>query len=258
MTQEYKTARMSKLLRNRVTIPWTPFYRRYPYSDGISINSADARGLVDFDLGVFCNRIPKAANSSVIVNLAYRKYGREIPSKEAKKLFRTPAQLKRAEVERLPELFRFAFVRNPYTRVLSAFLDKVDRRERRKNREASFLEFLEYLEKDGLFSNAHWAPQTSLLLTPFEEFDFFGKTENLNEDMGFVLDQVQGHKENKKMLSALGNATGASGKLATYYDDQAKIKVDKLYREDFERFGYPMTLPTKSSASTTATQGQQE
>jgi len=118
---------MNKLLRNRVTIPWTPFYRRYPYRDGISINSADARGLVDFDLGVFCNRIPKAANSSVIVNLAYRKFGREIPSKEAKKLFLTPSQLRSSEVERVSGLFRFAFVRNPYTRVLSAFLDKIDR-----------------------------------------------------------------------------------------------------------------------------------
>ncbi|WP_077530200.1 sulfotransferase family protein [Vreelandella utahensis] len=253
---------MNKLLRNRITIPWTPFYRRYPYSDGISINSADARGLLDFDLGVFCNRIPKAANSSVVVNLAYRRYGSEIPSREAKKLFRAPSQLRGREVERLPELFRFAFVRNPYTRVLSAFLDKVDRRERQKNREASFLEFLEYLEKDGLFSNAHWAPQTSLLLIPFEEFDFFGKTENLDEDMSFVLDQIQGHKENKKILSALGNATSAASKLATYYDDQAKAKVEKLYRQDFERFGYPTTLPTKpeppSSASTTAAQGQTE
>jgi|AntDeeMetagen134_2_1112570.scaffolds.fasta_scaffold00065_7 hypothetical protein len=253
---------MNKLLRNRVTIPWTPFYRRYPYRDGISINSADARGLVDFDLGVFCNRIPKAANSSVIVNLAYRKFGREIPSKEAKKLFLTPSQLRSSEVERVSGLFRFAFVRNPYTRVLSAFLDKIDRRERRKNREASFLEFLEYLEKDGLLSNAHWAPQTSLLLIPFNEFDFFGKTENLNEDLGFVLDQVQGHKENEKMLSALGNATGASGKLETYYDDQAKAKVDQLYREDFECFGYPMTLPIKprnpSSDPETAKQGRPE
>ncbi len=259
ITPEHKTARMRKLLRNRVTIPWTPFYRRYPYTDGISINSADARGLVDLELGIFCNRIPKAANSSVIVNLAYRKYGQEIPSKEAKKRFRTPSQLRASEVERLSELFRFAFVRNPYTRVLSAFLDKVDRRAQDRDQEASFMEFLEYLEQDGLFSNAHWAPQASLLLLPFEEFDFIGKTENLNEDMGFVLDQVQGHKENKKLLSALGNATGASGKLATYYDDRAKAKVDKLYRQDFERFDYPMTLPSvpphPSSASTTAEQG---
>lgn len=238
---------MNRLLRNRLTIPWTPFYRKYPYHNGISISSADDRGFVDFDLGVFCNRIPKAANSSVIVNLAYRKFGREIPSKEAKRLFRTPSQLKRSELEDLPSLFTFAFVRNPYTRVLSAFLDKVDRRAKRRNEDVPFLEFLDYLERDGLYSNAHWAPQTSLLLLPFEQFDFIGKTEHLDRDLGYVISQLKMQLDDQRILSALGNATGASKKLETYYDDTAKAKVDKLYRSDFEAFDYPMTLPIRNS-----------
>ena len=241
---------MKRLIRNGLTIPWTPFYRRYPYRHGVSIASADDRGFVDFDLGVFCNRIPKAANSSVIVNLAYRRFGREIPSKEAKRLFRTPSQLSTKEVDALPGLYTFAFVRNPYTRVLSAFLDKVDRRTRRKGVEASFHEFLDYLEKDGLYSNAHWAPQVSLLLLPFEQYDFFGKTEHLDRDLREVLKHLTTEVEDARILSALGNATGASSKLTTYFDDSAKARVENLYRADFEAFDYPMTLPVKKAGKT--------
>lgn len=243
---------MKRLVRNRLTIPWTPFYRRYPYRDGVSISSADDRGFVDFDLGIFCNRIPKAANSSVIVNLAYRRFGREIPSKEAKRLFRTPSQLKRTELDRLPSLYTFAFVRNPYTRVLSAFLDKVDRRAQRKGEEASFAEFLEYLENEGLHSNAHWAPQVSLLLLPFEQFDFFGKTEHLDRDLREVLEHVTTKVDDPRILSALGNATGASRLIDTYFDEANKARVEQLYRGDFEAFGYPMTLPRRSASEPNA------
>lgn len=244
---------MKRLIRNGLTIPWTPFYRRYPYHHGVSIASADDRGFVDFDLGVFCNRIPKAANSSVIVNLAYRRFGREIPSKEAKRLFRTPSQLKASELDELASLYKFAFVRNPYTRVLSAFLDKVDRRTQRKGQEASFHEFLDRLENGELYSNAHWAPQVSLLLLPFEQFDFFGKTEHLDRDLGEVLKHLHTDIDDPRILSALGNATGASGKLTTYFDDETKARVDTLYRADFEAFGYPMELPLKNSGNPTGT-----
>ncbi|TDT44345.1 sulfotransferase family protein [Halospina denitrificans] len=234
---------MANILRNRFTIPWTPFYRRYPYRNGISINSADARGLIDFDLGIFCNRIPKAANSSIIVNLAYCKYGREIPSKQAKKLFRTPSGLSKSEVGQLDQLFRFTFVRNPYTRVLSAFLDKVDRRAKRRNQETSFLEFLQYLEKEGLYSNAHWAPQTSLLLMPLENFDFIGKTENLTSDLGSVLSRIGHDSAAQELQSVLSNATGAGSKIAHYYNNQEREIVERLYRGDFERLGYSKALP---------------
>lgn len=234
---------MNKLLRNRVTIPWTPFYRQYPYRNGISINSADARGLVDFELGVFCNRIPKAANSSVVTNLAYHKLGHTIPDRDAKKLFTFPSELSKQQVAKLPTLFTFAFVRNPYTRVLSAFLDKVDRRARRKNREITFLEFLNYLEEGGLYTNAHWAPQTSLLLLPFDNFHFFGKTEHLDNDLSYVLQKLGLPVDHDNVLSALGNATGATKKLELYYDETNQEKVKTLYANDFESFGYSTQLP---------------
>lgn len=237
---------LRRLLRNRVTLPFTPFYRRYPYRNGISINSADARGCVDTELGFFCNRIPKAANSTITTNLAKFKFGRNVPSRQAKKLFRHPSQLGQEEVFAVHSLFRFAVVRNPYTRVLSAYLDKVERGfvEGRRAK-SSFSEFLDSLVNGKLYSNAHWAPQSSLLLLPLEEFDFVGRVESLEEDMAYIRSRILETEDVVEPLQPfLANATGATEKLAGYYDKSSIKTVQTLYRRDFELFGYSQNFPS--------------
>lgn len=237
-----------KILKNRLTIPYTPFYRRYPYQGGISINSADDRGLIDMELGFFYNRIPKAANSTVVTNLALLKFGWEIPSRAAKKMFRTPSALNSREVSQFSSLFRFTVVRNPYTRTLSAYLDKVERRALRDNKESSFRDFLYTLQKGQLYSNAHWAPQRALLLLPADQFDFIGKVESIDTDLPFIKEKIQGKRPEKPFKSFLNNSTGASRKLASYYDTETAQLVRSLYRDDFDTFGYPEDLPVTDGA----------
>jgi hypothetical protein len=182
-----------KLLLNGLTLPWRPFYRRYPFRSPASIRSADDRGMVDMELGFFCNRVPKAANSTVVTNLARLKFGRDVDSPDAKKMFATPARLNRAEVERFASLFKFTVVRNPYTRTLSAYLDKIERRAVRAGKESSFRDFLLQAKKTPrfLYSNAHWAPQSSLMLIPVEQFDFIGKVETLDQDLAEIKRRIR-------------------------------------------------------------------
>jgi len=234
---------LRKITRNRLTIPFTPFYRRFPYSNGISINSADARGCVDTHLGFFCNRIPKAANSTIVENLARLSFGEDVPSKIAKKRFTVPSQLSRSEVDQIEEMFRFAISRNPFTRTLSAYLDKVERRARRNQRESSFNDFLQDLGNGKLYSNAHWAPQSSLLLLPFEDFDFFGKVESLDSDLNYIRSRITGESAGEPFKSFRANATGAGKKLGEYYDDRSVRMVLELFQADFELFDYPRELP---------------
>ncbi len=233
----------NKIIRNRITIPLTPFYRQFPYKGKVSINSADSRGCVDTELGFFYNRIPKAANSTVVTNLARLKFDREIPPKTAKKMFRTPSALYAKEVSQFSSLFTFTVVRNPYTRTLSAYLDKVERRALKNNKETSFRDFLQSLEDGELYSNAHWAPQSALLLMPADQFDFIGKVETLETDLPFIKEKIQGKCPEEPIRSILSNATGASRKLQAYYDDQTAEMVRNLYRSDFETFAYPEQLP---------------
>lgn len=233
-----------QLRYNALTIPRQPFYRHYPYRGGVSRASANDRGLVDFDLGTFCNRIPKAANSTVVVNLARLRFGYHVPSKQAKRLFRTPAELSVAEAEQVKDLYRFVIVRNPFARTLSAYLDKVERKALRRNRETSFEAFLSELEAGALYSNAHWAPQSSLLLLPFADFDFVGKVENLNEDLGHVLSRLKGGPVDWSLVSAKGNAAGANEKLARYYRNPETVeRVRKLFADDFRLFDYDTAFP---------------
>ena len=232
-----------RLLRNPLTIAYTPFYRRYPYKGGLAIDSADARGCVDTRLGFFCNRIPKAANSTIVTMLARLRFNREIPSKQAKKLFLTPALLYRDEVDNFEELFRFVIVRNPFTRTLSAYLDKVERRALRAGRESYFKDFLVQLDAGKLHANGHWVPQSDLLLIPLDQFDLVGKVENLQADLSIVKNRLLNTQAEEPVKSFLANATNANSKLGDYYDEECVQLVRKMYRKDFELFDYSEELP---------------
>lgn len=234
---------LNKALFNSLTLPLRPFYRRYPFNSKASIRSADDRGMVDLELGFFCNRIPKAANSTVVTNLARLKFGKDVPSKQAKKMFLTPGRLSRAEVESFDSLFKFTVVREPFSRTLSAYLDKIERRALRAGKQSSFSDFLGALEKERyLFSNAHWAPQSALMLIPVEQFDYIGKVENLSADLAFIKQRIRPDIA-EPVTSMKANATGAKDKLIEYYSPELIQKVRDLYRQDFEAFGYSMDFP---------------
>ena len=235
---------LDKIFLNGLTLPFRPFYRRYPFTSPASIRSADDRGMVDMELGFFCNRVPKAANSTVVTNLARLKFGRDVDSPDAKKMFATPARLSRAEVERFDSLFRFTVVRNPYTRTLSAYLDKIERRAVREGRESSFAEFLHKARAQPrfLYSNAHWAPQSSLMLIPVEQFDLIGKVESLDEDLAEIKRRIRPDQQ-QPVTSFKRNATGAGDKLRRYYTDELITLVQELYQDDFRTFGYSTDFP---------------
>jgi len=183
---------------------------------------------------------PYSQSGQLDENLAILSFGNNIPSKDAKKQFRTPSQLSAQEVAQIAHIFRFAVVRNPFTRTLSAYLDKVERRAKRQHQVSSFKDFLHDLVEQSLYSNAHWAPQSSLLLLPHAHFDFFGKVENLEYDLAFIKDKISGGSRNltsPKHFKA--NATGASQKLSQYYDHECVEIVRSLFKLDFDLFDYP-------------------
>jgi hypothetical protein len=227
-----------RLLMTRWSSPLFPFYQRYPFRHATSIRSADDRGCIDFELGVFCNRIPKAANSSVISGLASLKRGTHVPSKPAKAMFRSPSSLSRTELDAFEALFKFAVVRNPFARTLSAYLDKIERKGKIDGYQTCFSDFMDYLERGGLYRNAHWAPQFALLLIPPERYDFFGRVESFDSDMQQVYARLREPALGYAPKSIYQNYTGASDKARQYYTSRQVEQVRRLFACDFEGFGY--------------------
>lgn len=199
----------------------------------------------------FCYfRIPKAANSTIVLTLAGH-VGISLPDEdprdpEARIRAAKKALGRMASVEALEESFNFTFVRNPYSRILSAYRDKATRANFAKRygfahrffkrREFTFLDFLKRLEDGVLFENLHWAPQVEIIPYDLERLDKIGKVESIDRDLAEVVEtifhcplemQIREHRR-----------TGADKVVKDYVGDREKAMLRRLYARDFECF-YP-------------------
>jgi len=147
--------------------------------------------------------------------------------------------------------YRFAIVRNPWDRLLSAWADKIrgrsrdDRRIPRLGRNAEpdavaaalidFPSFVRLLEESLLFErDPHFQPQAQILGTI--ELDFVGRFERYGESVGDALGVVGlGH-----LTPKLGhrNRSRKGEHYSTSYDEETRHTVARLYAADIERWGY--------------------
>ena len=199
-------------------------------------------------------RVPKSANSSVITALLER-----FPEPGL-----DPAKLERAKLDsthfrdlwfgdlfRVPRYFHFSVVRNPYGRVLSAYLDKFregdkhlamygERVAAQDGGQVTFRAFCRYLAAGGEAENAHWMRQTRILGLA-DRMDYVGRLESLDADLEAIFARIGGAAPDA-VPRAGPPATAASRKLAEFYDAECAALVEQVYREDFTRFGYPIGL----------------
>jgi len=217
----------------------------------------DSRGAVP-PSGRYCYfRIPKCANSTVVRTLSW--YDPDLSlnetdstGKAAKDGFRPLSDVPCLTVHGFSRRrFCFTFVRNPFTRLLSAYLDKMqndrfhwvaERLGKRSVRECSFGEFVSFLERGDLFGNAHWVPQTSLVPVPVEFLAHVGYVEALNDGLSLVVNSLFGPNIWSGSHDRVHNRKGALEKVRSYYVDDLGERVLALYRKDFEVFGYSSSL----------------
>ncbi len=145
----------------------------------------------------------------------------------------------------------FTFVRNPFARVVSAYLNKIcaqddDTRSWFDGRygfapgtEIGFGAFVEAIAGDDpLELDPHWRPQCLNVLAGLVTPNFIGHLECMDQDMATVLHQVFGDAATA-IPSAQVHGTGANQKYRGYFDDKAtRDRVTALYGEDFSRYGY--------------------
>jgi hypothetical protein len=229
-----------------------PFYIGQPRLWSLHLWELDSRIALNLEKRYCYVRVPKAANTAVTSTLFYHQFGR-VPGAdlEGKRVLIRPSSIPTFRRSSLDGFFCFTFVRNPYDRLLSAYLSKLvlaagrsPYRELRRwiekrhgGGELSFDAFCEYLAAEGPYGNPHWYPQCDFIDALGErELDFIGRVESIREDIARVALRIFGRTDQSTYRE--GTPTKASSKLGEHYCDRTRAIVRALYREDFVRLGY--------------------
>jgi hypothetical protein len=148
-------------------------------------------------------------------------------------------------------IFTFSFVRNPYARVLSAYLDKIRRPSDQyriefcrahglnADSEITFYDFLSRIrpvpphELDG-----HWRPQADNLLLGGLDIDFIGNVEFFLSDFDVLSHQTRLTTNCYINTRGRNHCTKAELLIDEYYTEKEVLLVNEIYEEDFRAFYY--------------------
>ena len=134
---------------------------------------------------------------------------------------------------------KFAFVRNPWDRLVSCWLDKVcyqnyfqfekDKREKMRN----FKNFILYVQKLNLKTcDNHLRLQSALI--DLNHVDFIGRFENFENDFRTILNKL-----NVEEISiSRKNQRKKRTHYHDYYDEETRQLVAEIYRLDIQIFNY--------------------
>ncbi|NJO91143.1 MAG: sulfotransferase family protein [Chloroflexia bacterium] len=144
-----------------------------------------------------------------------------------------------------PTYFKWAFVRNPYTRIASAFFYL--RNNRRIFRNLNFHDFVYKIEEliDGDL-NVHIIPQYEFLKCNKSIMDFIGKYENLICHWPHIIVRIVEITNDKKLLRTPNSHIISRNNVTLFkpndymglYTNELKNKIYKIYEKDFDIFKY--------------------
>jgi len=151
------------------------------------------------------------------------------------------------------------FVRNPYTRLLSCYRDKILNNEPLKatvlgllgesgqpiETPLTFEDFVRAIFQQSDYEmNSHWRPQTAQICYGILEYTYIGRFEQYEDDFSELFAQL-GIPADKTPSARHLNRTreGASEGCAKYYTAELQDMVYRRYQNDFDNFGYPYELP---------------
>jgi hypothetical protein len=163
--------------------------------------------------------------------------------------------------------FKFVFVRNPWSRLISTYIDKISRLvqaidgkpleliseiQQKKGSEidlrkrVTFRQFLEYIaDHDDMELDEHWRPQSSFIGD--NVFDFIGKYENLQADLNHINTTVGINLNVSSAKNTCGYTTEQMNDnekryYADFYSDELEIVRNKFGGFPTYKYFYPPDL----------------
>ncbi|HMN86262.1 MAG TPA: sulfotransferase family protein [Bauldia sp.] len=160
----------------------------------------------------------------------------------------------------------FTFVRDPYDRVVSNYHNKLNRFAAEFQRGAylsaklrqlamgpkawqshlvcvdylkgviSFEDYVRGLGEHGVEFDAHFRPQTEVLRVPRLRYDFVGRVERFGDDIRSVAERAG--RAGVLDEAALPRENASRREKSDPYSPELRAIVHRLYRSDFEEFGY--------------------
>ena len=166
-----------------------------------------------------------------------------------------------------PNHCTFSFTRNPYTRLKSAYNDKLKRYaeivmpdvvdelgqgegglskkqyQQELIKRITFEQFVKGVCGEHLYGDQHWVPQYDRLRPDLCQYDYLGKLENYKEDLTAILAAIGIDPKNQPEFPTRLNAAPDSRVITDHYDDELIRLASTSYRKDFDIFGYNTSLP---------------
>jgi hypothetical protein len=151
------------------------------------------------------------------------------------------------------DFFKFTFVRNPYSRLLSCYLDRILPKKSRPYRELlrilnqqdqylpSFSEFVEAIcDQDVYSQNNHWRVQYFDAMCDKIDYQFIGKQESFLDDINHIYSRIFNSSLPSKFQSvnASPSQTSAVNRNHDFWDSSLKKLVAQKYSVDFDFFMY--------------------
>ena len=207
-------------------------------------------------IGLCYNRVQKNANTTV-VSILCELNGLDFSSHTAAKIWCEQPPV--SSLIRARHLHTCVVIRNPYSRLLSAFLQKFTfRRDTYVPRYGDFAPtpkgfsaFIGYLQRNGIDGNSHWDLQKKQIAYPLHCFDTVIRFEQFSKDMRDMLARLDIAPDMERLSGLgptdIGKKTSADDKFYAFYGQEMLAAVREMYKEDFAFLNYDPDLPVMES-----------